>query len=254
MQEPHHKRVERLLPGLEAAVIVVHAGDEPAPFITGTPVGHQRGGAVFSGPVVMGDYVAQGNSVPLHEQGGQLGRLVVDDGGVMGGAFAHFNGYGVFVSRTGMVRVMACFRRGNVLVGSELVDREVPVQTAGFAAVQIAGMGVGVPLGVGRAVDGDEAGGHGGSPLPGISAFGHVRYADTYFPAHLVHGARHDRGVLRFEGDGRRPHFVVLGTAGECQGRKHGKKARPKRSVFHVPVLETGRSDCKQNLELVYSN
>lgn len=47
-----------------------------------------------------------------------------------------------------MVCVMACFRRGNVLVGSELVDREVPVQTAGFAAVQIAGMGVGVPLGL----------------------------------------------------------------------------------------------------------
>lgn len=245
---------EKLFPGLEAAVVVVHAGDEPAPFIAGAPVGHQRGGAVFAGPVVVRHYVAQGNVVAHHQQGGQLGRLVVDDDGVVRGAFTHFNGYGVLVSRAGVVRMVACFRGGDVLVGPELVHGEVPVQAAGFAAVQVTGVGVCVSLGVGGAVDGDEAGMHGGRVPAGVRAFGHVRDADAHFTAHLVGRAGNYGGFLNFEGDGRRPHFIVLRAAAERQGGEYGKKARPDRSIFHVFVLETARMDCKQNLELVQVN
>ena len=248
------RKGEGVFPGLEAAVVIVHAGDEPAPFIAGAAVGHQRGGAVLAGPVVVGHHVAQGDVVAHHQQGRQLGCLVVDDDGIVRGAFAHFNGYGVLVARAGVVRMVARFRRGNVLVRAELVHREVPVQAAGFATVQVAGMGVGVSLGVGGAVDGDEAGAHGGRMPAGIRAFGHVGDTDAHLTAHLVGRAGDYRGFLNFEGDGRRSHFIVLRAAAERQGGEYGKKARPDRSIFHVFVLETARKDCKQNLELVQVN
>ena len=101
---------------LEAAVVIIHAGNEPAPFVPGAPISHQRGGAILAGPVVVRHYVAQGDVVAHHQQRRQLGRLVVDDDRVMRGAFTHFNGYGVLVSRSGMVRMVAGFRSGDVLV------------------------------------------------------------------------------------------------------------------------------------------
>ena len=137
---------------LEAAVVIIHAGNEPAPFVPGAPISHQRGGAILAGPVVVRHYVAQGDVVAHHQQRRQLGRLVVDDDRVMRGAFTHFNGYGVLVSRSGMVRMVAGFRSGDVLVGAELVHSEVPVQAAGLAAVQVTGVGIGVSFGVGGAV------------------------------------------------------------------------------------------------------
>lgn len=98
--------------------------------------------------------VTQGDVVAHHQQRRQLGRLVVDDDRVVRGAFTHFNGYGVLVSRSGMARMVAGFRSGDVLVGLELVHSEVPVQAAGLAAVQVTGVGIGVSFGVGGAVDG----------------------------------------------------------------------------------------------------
>ena len=145
----------------------------------------------------------------------------------MRGAFTHFNGYGVLVSRSGMVRMVAGFRSGDVLVGAELVHSEVPVQAAGLAAVQVTGVGIGVSFGVGGAVDGDEAGAHGGCALAGIRVFGHVGNFNAYFTAHLAGCAGNYRRLLNFKGDGRRPHFVVLRTAAERQGGEYGKKARP---------------------------
>ena len=166
----------------------------------------------------MGHYVAQGDVIAQHQQGRQLGCFIVDDHGVVRGAFTHFNGYGVLVPRPGVVRMVARFRGGDVLVRSELVHREVPVQAAGFAAVQVAGVGMGVSLGVGGAVDGDEAGLHGSRMPPGVRVFGHVGDADAHFPAHLAGCAGDDRSFLNFKGDGRRSHFIVLRTAAERQG------------------------------------
>jgi hypothetical protein len=239
---------------LEAAVVIIHAGNEPAPFVPGAPISHQRGGAILAGPVVVRHYVAQGDVVAHHQQRRQLGRLVVDDDRVMRGAFTHFNGYGVLVSRSGMVRMVAGFRSGDVLVGAELVHSKVPVQTAGFAAVQVTGVGIGVSFGVGGAVDGDEAGAHGGCALAGIRVFGHVGNFNAYFTAHLAGCAGNYRRLLNFKGDGRRPHFVVLRTAAERQGGEYGKKARPDKSIFHAFVLGTAWKDCKKNLELVRMN
>lgn len=202
----------------------------------------------------MGHHVPQGDVVAQHQQGGQLGGLVVDDHGVVRGAFAHFNGYGVLVARAGVICMVARFRGGDVLVRAELVHGEVPVQAAGFAAVQVAGMGVGVSVGIGRAVDGDEPGLHGGSVPSGVGTLGHIGNTDSYFTAHLAGRVGDNGGFLNVEGDGRRPHFVVLRTAAERQGSEYGKKARPDRSIFHVFVLEIARGDCKQNLGLVCMN
>ena len=239
---------------LEAAVVIIHAGNEPAPFVPGAPISHQRGGAILAGPVVVRHDVTQGDVVAHHQQRRQLGRLVVDDDRVVRGAFTHFNGYGVLVSRSGMVRMVAGFRSGDVLVGAELVHSEVPVQAAGLAAVQVTGVGIGVSFGVGGAVDGDEAGAHGGCALAGIRVFGHVGNFNAYFTAHLAGCAGNYRRLLNFKGDGRRPHFVVLRTAAERQGGEYGKKARPDKSIFHAFVLGTAWKDCKKNLELVRMN
>ena len=153
-----------------------------------------------------------------------------------------------------MVRMVAGFRSGDVLVGSELVHSEVPVQAAGFAAVQVTGVGIGVSFGVGGAVDGDEAGSHGGRALAGIRVFGHVGNFNAYFTAHLAGCAGNYRRLLNFKGDGRRPHFIVLRTTAERQGGEYGKKARPDKSIFHTFVLGTAWKDCKKNLELVRMN
>ena len=239
---------------LEAAVVIIHAGNEPAPFMSRTAVGQQRGRAILPRPIIMRNHITERNMVLLHQHCRQLGGLVVDDDRVMRGAFTHFNGYGVLVSRSGMVRMVAGFRSGDVLVGAELVHSKVPVQTAGFAAVQVTGVGIGVSFGVGGAVDGDEAGAHGGCALAGIRVFGHVGNFNAYFTAHLAGCAGNYRRLLNFKGDGRRPHFVVLRTAAERQGGEYGKKARPDKSIFHAFVLGTAWKDCKKNLELVRMN
>lgn len=191
----------------------------------GAPISHQRGGAILAGPVVVRHDVTQGDVVAHHQQRRQLGRLVVDDDRVVRGAFTHFNGYGVLVSRSGMVRMVAGFRSGDVLVGSELVHSEVPVQAAGLAAVQVTGVGIGVSFGVGGAVDGDEAGSHGGRALAGIRVFGHVGNFNAYFTAHLAGCAGNYRRLLNFKGDGPAASFYRSENNCRTSGRRIRQKS-----------------------------
>lgn len=55
---------------VDAAVVVVDAGEEPCPFVAGAAVVQEGLGAVFAGPVVVADDVFEGDVVFGHEVGG----------------------------------------------------------------------------------------------------------------------------------------------------------------------------------------
>ena len=68
---------------LEAAVVIIHAGNEPAPFMSRTAVGQQRGRAILPRPIIMGYHITERNMVLLHQHCRQLGGAVPGNNGVM---------------------------------------------------------------------------------------------------------------------------------------------------------------------------
>lgn len=142
-----------------AAVVVVDAGDEPAPFVAGSVVVHEEVGAVFACPVVVGYDVAEGDVVLIHEGGAEFGGAVEGGDEVVTAFFAHFDADGEAVAGSAGVGVASGFIEGDVLDGDAGVGGEVPC-VAEASGVEGAGVLQGVGAAVFSAVDGDEFGTH----------------------------------------------------------------------------------------------
>ena len=230
--------------GFQTAPVIIHAGDEPAPFMPRAAVGQQRGRAVLARPVIMGNHIAEGNVVLLHQHRRQLGGTVPGDDGVVAPHLPHLNPDGIHVSGTAAVRMAPRLVQRNMLDGPVLVHRKMPVQGTHGPPFQRTGMRRGVSRGVGRAVDGDEARMHGMGGAPRAGARGHEIAADVHFPGHLGHGARHGGNVLNLEADGRRARGV---RTRRQQGRQHQKhRICHQRSNIHDSSLDYPARASKQ--------
>ena len=63
-------------PCLQTAPVIIHAGNEPAPFMSRTAVGQQRGRAILPRPIIMRNHITERNMVLLHQHCRQLGGAV----------------------------------------------------------------------------------------------------------------------------------------------------------------------------------
>ena len=206
--------------GLDAFVVELDAAEEPAPAGAWAAIFHEEVGAVFvggasagTGPVVMGDDVAEGDLVDVGDVGGEAGGFVDGEGEVVAFVLTHFDADGVVVAGAVEVGVFALFAAGEVLDGDVVLDGEVPGEVADAVAAFASGgaegaafEGEGVVVGVAGvvlgAVDGDVAGLHG--PEPGA--------ADGAGADEV--GAEVDLAEELVRGDGAEEFVVVAGLPG----------------------------------------
>ena len=146
----------------DAAVVSSDAAEERSPFAAWAAVFEEEVGAVFvggagtaAGPVVVGDDIAEGDAVFVHEEGGEFGGAFDGGGAVIAAVFAHFDADAVVVAGSVEVCVFALFAGGEVLDGAVFLDGEVPCEEAdavaagAFTGAEFAvGEGAGVVEGV----------------------------------------------------------------------------------------------------------
>ncbi len=183
-------------------------------------------GAVFvgwagtaAGPVVVGDDIAEGDAVFVHEEGGEFGGAFDGGGAVIAAVFAHFDADAVVVAGAVEVGVFALFACGEVLDGAVVLDGEVPCEEADavaagafFGAEFAVGEGAGVVEGVAGVVlggvDGDVARGHGPVDSAAVGTFGDEAGDDADFAAEeLFRGdaaAADDVGACGWRGEALR--------------------------------------------------
>ncbi len=152
------------------------------------------GAGAAAGPVVVGDDIAEGDAVFVHEEGGEFGGAFDGGGAVIAAVFAHFDADAVVVAGAVEVGVFALFACGEVLDGAVVLDGEVPCEEADavaagaflgaeFAVGESAGVVEGVAGVVLGGVDGDVAGGHGPMEFAAVGAFGDEAGDDADFAA-----------------------------------------------------------------------
>ena len=142
----------------------------------------------------MGDDIAEGDAVFVHEEGGEFGGAFDGGGAVIAAVFAHFDADAVVVTWSVEVGVFALFAGGEVLNGAVFLDGEVPCEEADavaagaftgaeFSVRESAGVVEGVAGVVLGGVDGDVARGHGPVVSAAVGTFGDEAGDDADFAA-----------------------------------------------------------------------
>lgn len=194
-----------LLPAIQTTVVIIHAGNKPAPFIAGTFLIQQRSWACFATPVVVRDNIAERNIVLGHQASRQFGSTVISLGLAVRTYLAHLNGDGIPVSRPALVRMVPPPVQWQMLDGMVLVHSKMPAKTARFPLIQIFGMTTGISRRIGRTVNRNKA----GAQRTGIISASprrsrHVVPVYPHFPVDLGDRTRNQRNILRSETDKRR--------------------------------------------------
>ena len=128
--------------------------EEPVPSPAGTSVVQQEMRAVFvgwigsaAGPMVVGNYIAQGDAVGIHQIGGQFGSAFDRGGDVIAAVLAHFYADRIEIARPIKVGVP------RLLVGRHVLDGEIPLNGKVPGRAELATLeGFGVGKGIARTV------------------------------------------------------------------------------------------------------
>ena len=182
--------------------------------------------------------------VLLHQHCRQLGGAVPGNNGVMAPYLPHLNADGVHVSGAAPVCVAARLIQWNMLDGTVLVHRKMPVQGPHGPPFQCPGMRRGVTLGIGCAVNRDKPRMHGMGGPASTGARGHEITVNVHLSGHLGHRARHGRHILNPEADGGQARGVRTRRQQSRQHQKH--RICRQHSNIHDSSLDYRRRAGKQ--------
>ena len=238
---------------VDAAVVVIYTRKEPAPLGPGTPIGHQRHGAILTGPVMVRHHAAQTNAIALHQYSRQLSGTIPSAEVIVPTALAlaHLNTDGMVITGIG-AGMPARFIKGQVLHHHELVNSKMPTAVGKGTLAQCAGVlhGRGRCRVVCRTMNRNEGGSHAARTAALLGAPRHHAYLNVRLLSQTTDGTRNNLPPDRLKLKDRRRSQVGISPlllAAQKTSQNEDKKCH-QFTIRHAPILPRPTPDSKPNL------